>query len=84
MVKMDSMSFSEALKLLKMGDKVRRIGWPQDKYISMCLPSASQRMTKPFMSQTMENSTVPYIFTFDDLLASDWWLFTDSEEDNGN
>ena len=66
----EAMDFSEAVKALKMGNKVRRIGW--DTKESLCF-----RKTHPQLFSGNEIQQTKWKPTIDDLEATDWWIVTD-------
>lgn len=68
------LNFSEALDELKSGNCVFRTSWPgTGQYIELQIPDANSKMTKPyFYMNTTEDEVVPWLPSFDDLLADDW------------
>jgi len=71
-----TMGFEDALKLLKMCNRVARIGWKRD-FIEVQLPDQDSKMTKPYIFMSSETGAkVPFLPSQDDLLSSDWVLVT--------
>jgi len=75
----DTMSFGEALKLLKMGSKVARLGWQGRKaYLVLMGKLESTESTLAYIQlRTARGNIVPWTPTYEDLLASDWWLIVE-------
>ena len=84
------MNFSEALKALKMGNKVARQGWNGkgmfllhiDPYINSQYAVVERSkmvgtLTPYIAMKTADNKLVPWLASQTDLLAEDWWLVTD-------
>ena len=70
------MGFEEALKLLKMCNRVARIGWKHE-YLELQLPDKDSKMTKPYIFLSSDSGAkVPFLPSQDDLLSSDWMLVT--------
>ena len=66
----EAMNFSEAVKAMKLGNKVRRLSWPEGHYIWMgktCIQGWCGR-TRELVNPTL-----------DDFEATDWWLVIDEE-----
>ena len=61
------MNFSEAVKAMKIGNKVRRIGWSSD--ISICTYEAPG-----YHWIKWNDSTKAWNPSTEDLEASDWWV----------
>ena len=74
----EAMNFSEAVKALKMGNKVRRLGWPEGAHISMldCIGNRVEtiRVTGAIGSCTTSDGVRYYNPTIEDLESNDWWL----------
>ena len=68
--------FGEALKLLKMGNKVARLGWRGCKaYIEL---KNGDDENKPYIRlKTARGLFCPWIPNHCDLLEDDWWMVTD-------
>jgi len=77
--------FGEALRLLKLGNRVKRAGWNgQGIFVSMSTPDSGDSMTQPFLYiDTLNLQTknpmapkgrVPWAPSQTDILAEDWIL----------
>jgi hypothetical protein len=68
------MDFSEALRLLKTGQRVARSGWNgPDQYIELQTPGVNSKMTLPYIFiRTVQRDLVPWLASQTDLLATDW------------
>lgn len=58
------MTFSKALKLLKLHEKVKRITWEPGIYLQIVSASICIR--------TKDNHFSPWVVSHDDLLSEDW------------
>ena len=73
----DDMSFSEALKALKMGNKVARLSWDGFK-AWIKLETQNDTLTLPYVvMKTARGHFVPWLPNQCDLLAEDWWIVTE-------
>jgi len=87
--KTTELNFSEALNLLKVGDKVCRKGW-NGKGMYLILeklfthtPIRDNMVMQPFISmKTVDNTFVPWLASQTDLLANDWEIKEDDKKDN--
>ena len=70
----DTMSFGEALKLLKMGSKVARLGW-QGRKACLSLKVKDENNLSYIELRTARGNAVPWTPTYEDLLADDWWPY---------
>ena len=68
------MDFSEALKAMKMGNKVSRGAWRGR--VSSCAIIEEKHTHKTVISKNTPdgNSTVISMLDSDDILADDWWI----------
>ena len=74
----EPMCFSEALKALKMGNKVTNVGWDKGVWIELQLPDKNSRMTMPYIYiHTTAGALVPWTASQADLLSEGWWIVTD-------
>ncbi len=66
--------FSEALRLLKAGHRVARIGWNgKGMWIQVQYPDAHSKMTLPYIyMKTTQGDLVPWLASQTDILSSDW------------
>ncbi len=66
------MNFSEAVKALKMGDKVKRFGWGKNNYIALggC---GSDVIPIVLFYEAKTTNWCPILL---DLQATDWWIVT--------
>ena len=71
------MSFSEALKFLKMGQLVSRSGWNGvGQYLCLQVPDENSKMKRPYIYiSPVDAKFVPWIASQTDLLAEDWFVF---------
>lgn len=77
------MDFSEALKALKAGEKVARLGWNgKGMWLALQRPDALSKMTLPYVfieypdghPAYPNGSRVPWLASQTDLLAEDWTI----------
>ena len=67
------MDFGGAIHTMIGGSKVRRIAWAREVWLCLQKPDDHSKMTRPyFYKQEGEANCVPWIPTFDDMLADDW------------
>lgn len=68
------MTFSEALKLLKMGRAVARTGWNgRGMWIKLQVPDKDSKMSLPYIyMRTVKGHLVPWLASQTDLLEDDW------------
>lgn len=75
------MDFSEALKLLKMGSKVRRVGWGKNHIVLQNRESSPALQYLYYVSEVSPTSDKfdagPWAITDTDILATDWILHFD-------
>ena len=64
--------FSEALLMLKLGEKMKLKHWGDDVYISLQRPDDNSKMTHPYLSVTSRNGMVPWNLTQVELLSINW------------
>lgn len=66
--------FSTALRLLKQGKKLVRLGWNgRNQYIELQTPADQSKMTLPYIYiRTASGDLVPWLASQIDLLADDW------------
>lgn len=78
--------FGRALKYLRGGDRVARIGWNgKGLWLTLQLPDANSKMTLPYIyisyppdSQNTPGARVPWLASQTDVLAEDWVLVSGS------
>jgi len=70
------MDFGEAIKALKMGNRVSRQGWNgRGMWLKMQLPDENSKMTMPYVyMKTVGGGLVPWLASQTDLLSEDWVL----------
>jgi len=70
------MDFGEAIKALKMGNRVSRQGWNgRGMWLKMQLPDENSKMTMPYVyMKTVGGGLVPWLASQTDLLSEDWIL----------
>lgn len=68
------MTFGDALKLLKVSEKVTRAGWNgKGQYLELQRAEAYSKVTAPFISiRTVDGGVVPWVASQSDLLEEDW------------
>jgi hypothetical protein len=73
---MNSMNFGLALKALKTGSRVARIGWNgKGMWLKLQTPDANSKMTLPYIyMSTAQGDLVPWLASQTDVLAEDWML----------
>jgi hypothetical protein len=71
-----SMTFGDALDLLKRGHCVTRKGWNgKGMYLSLQVPDAHSKMTLPYIyMKTAQGDLVPWVASQTDILTDDWLL----------
>ena len=71
-----NMGFDEALRLLKNGERMTRIGWNgRGMWIACQRPDEDSMMTLPYLyMRTATNDNVPWLASQTDLLATDWMV----------
>jgi hypothetical protein len=70
----EEMTFGEALKHIKDGRAVRRIGWNgKGMWLELQRPDAHSKMTLPYIFMvTVTGDRVPWLASQTDILAEDW------------
>jgi len=70
------MNFSDALVLLKAGNKVARRGWNgKGMWLNLQVPDPHSKMTLPYIyMKTADDHQVPWLASQTDILAEDWEL----------
>lgn len=68
------MNYSDALKSLKAGKKLSRLGWNgPEQYIKLQVPDEHSKMTLPYAYiRTVQGDLVPWLCSQTDMLAEDW------------
>lgn len=71
---MEGFDFGEALRHLRSGVRVTRVGWNgPGQYIKLQVPDAKSKMDLPYLYiSTVDGDLVPWIASQTDLLAEDW------------
>jgi hypothetical protein len=81
-----TMDFSEALRIMKDGASVTRLGWNGNgMFVLMQFPDENSKMTRPYIyivcprgstkqfgETTKDHECVPWLASQTDLLAEDW------------
>ncbi len=72
------MNFGVALKELKEGNKLARVGWNSSgQYLELQVPDEHSKMALPYLYiSTMQGHLVPWVASQIDLLAKDWRVVT--------
>lgn len=67
--------FGQALKDLRLGERVSRFGWNgPGQYIQMQVPDEHSKMSLPYLYiKTVQGDLVPWLASQTDLLALDWY-----------
>lgn len=68
------MDIGEAVRALKRGLLVRRVGWNgKGMWLELQVPDAHSKMTLPYVYiHTVQGDLVPWLCSQTDLLADDW------------
>ena len=68
------MTFSEALRLIKNGDRVCRDGWNgKGMWLEIQRPDAHSKMNRPYIYvKDVDGELTPWVASQSDLLADDW------------
>lgn len=71
------MDFGEALKALKNGEAVARLGWNgANQFLRRQVPDANSKMSLPYIYiTTVTGDRVPWLASQSDMLADDWHVF---------
>jgi len=66
--------FSDALKFLKDGESIARVGWNgKDMYLKLQKPDKLSKMTLPYIyMKTVQGDLVPWLASQTDILSNDW------------
>lgn len=80
------MSFSEALQLLKEGNRVLRVGWNgKGMWLEAQTPDEHSKMQRPYVFiSDAEQSLVPWNPSQTDLFAEDWEVWCDECANKGH
>lgn len=70
------MDFSAALRELKLGNRIARMGWNgRGMWLGLQTPDDKSKMTLPYIyMKTADNHLVPWLASQTDLLAEDWMI----------
>lgn len=65
-----------AVKQLKKGESVTRKGWNgENMYLGLIVPDMGSDVSEPYVfMKTAQNTTIPWLCSQADLLATDWKL----------
>lgn len=71
---MEEHSIGWAIRLLKNGERVTRIGWNgKSQSLELQVPDTNSKMTLPYIFiNTVQGDRVPWLASQTDILASDW------------
>ncbi len=65
--------FGEAIRLLKKGCRVARLGWNgPGQYLEVQVPDEHSKMTLPYVYRTVQGDLVPWLASQTDVLQEDW------------
>ena len=69
-----NMDFGNAIKALKLGNKVARDGWNgRNMWLRLITPTSDSEMTLPYIAMfTAQGDLVPWLASQTDMLAEDW------------
>jgi len=72
------MDFGEAIKALKRGERVSRLGWNGGgQWIELQRPDDHSKMSLPYLFiSTVTGQLVPWLASQTDMLAEDWTIVT--------
>lgn len=75
------MDFSEALKLVKQGERISRANWNgKGQFVEMQTPDENSKMGLPYLYiTTVDGKRVPWLASQTDLLAEDWAVLAAAE-----
>lgn len=65
----ESLSFGEAIEVMRNGGKVKLPAWSSDVFISIQTPDENSKMTAPYMYVTSRYGMVPWIPTMIEMLS---------------
>ncbi len=69
----DTFNFGRALKLLRNGDKVTRVGWNnKDIHLELQVPDENSKMTKPYIYMCKYEDKFPCYLSCESVMAEDW------------
>jgi hypothetical protein len=76
---MGGMSFEDALRALKKGNRICREGWNgKDMWLKLQTPDANSKMTLPYIyMRTVQADLVPWLASQTDILSEDWQILVD-------
>lgn len=68
------MDFGEAIRDLKAGGSVERMGWNgRGMHLALQVPDANSKMTLPYIYiKTVQGDLIPWLASQADMLADDW------------
>jgi hypothetical protein len=72
----DPLTFSDAISLLKRGNKLSRNGWNgKGQYIELQFPDEHSKMKLPYIYiSTVDGAFVPWVASHTDMLTDDWFV----------
>jgi len=73
---MESNGIGWAVKQMRNGSKVARLGWNgKDMYLALQVPDEHSKMSLPYVYiKTVDGKLVPWLCSQTDLLAMDWFI----------
>ena len=75
------MKFEEALKALKEGKKIHKVGWKKDIYLAAQFPDEHSKMNHPYIYISLFGENTPYPPNFLNIFVDDWEIYEDSSSD---
>ncbi len=72
----DNFDFGNAVRALKKGFRVCRIGWNgKGMWLALQVPDSGSKMSLPYIyMKTVDNKLVPWLASQTDILANDWMV----------
>jgi len=68
----ETISFGEAIEVMKKGFNVRLVSWSKEVFISIQKPDEHSKMTAPYFYVTSRFGLVPWIPTMIEMLSEEW------------
>lgn len=69
-----TMDFGDALRKLKDGERLTRLGWNgKGQFLELQVPDEHSKMTLPYIFiTTVQGARIPWLASQTDMLATDW------------
>ena len=76
------LDFSDALRVLKQGGRVGRMGWDDPmRFIEVQRPDEHSKMTSPYIYTSRAGEREPWFQSHIDILMDDWVVFNEHSID---